>query len=222
MTTGCLRNSVRSSLERTGLVAVVRAGDVEAAKEQTRHYLASALELIEVTFTVPEAPALVLELFRARGKSGPPWIGMGTVTDRNRAEQAVSVGAEFLVTPNVAPDVAALAKLHELFLIMGALTPTELVTAHQLGADVLKVYPLPPVGGPKYLATLRQPLGDLAPMLAAGGFEIEEIPAYRRAGALAFGLGAAQLLGKTPFETTQNVNRALELARAPLEVWSSA
>jgi 2-dehydro-3-deoxyphosphogluconate aldolase/(4S)-4-hydroxy-2-oxoglutarate aldolase len=91
------------------------------------------------------------------------------------------------------------------------LTPTEIVAAQELGADLVKVYPLPPVGGPRYLATVRQPLGDV-PMLAAGGFPPEEIPAYRAAGAAAFGIGAP-LLGCGAADERQRLARALSLAR---------
>ncbi len=216
-----LRELVRASFERSPLVAVVRAKSSEAAHEQIRHYLASTVELIEVTFTVPNAPALVAKLLAERGSDGPPWIGMGTVTDPERAQEALDVGAEFLVTPNVNPEVARLARRQECFLILGALTPTELVEAHRLGADAMKLYPLPPVGGPRYLETIRQPLGDLAPMLAAGGFGIEEIPAYREAGAAAFGLGAQQLLGDSPEATARKIARALELARPHPETLGS-
>jgi 2-dehydro-3-deoxyphosphogluconate aldolase/(4S)-4-hydroxy-2-oxoglutarate aldolase len=100
-----------------------------------------------------------------------------------------------------------------LFLVMGALTCTEIVAASELGADLIKVYPLPTVGGPAYLSTIRGPLGDI-PMLAAGGFGVEEIPAYARAGAVAFGL-AAPLLGAGPdeAESRRRIARALALAR---------
>ncbi len=75
----------------------------------------------------------------------------------------------------------------------------------------MKVYPLPPVGGPEYLEVVRQPLGDIR-MLAAGGFGIDEIPAYRRAGAVAFGVGSP-LLGRTAGESRRTIAHALELAR---------
>jgi 2-dehydro-3-deoxyphosphogluconate aldolase/(4S)-4-hydroxy-2-oxoglutarate aldolase len=140
---------------------------------------------------------------------------MGTVTTAARAREAVEAGAEFLVTPNVSADVAREARRAGLFLVMGALTATEIVHAVELGADIVKVYPLPPVGGPAYLAVIRGPLGDI-PMLAAGGFGIEEIPAYAKVGAVAFGL-AAPLLGagggKDAAATRRDVERALALAR---------
>jgi len=207
------REAVAASVRRAPIVAVVRHRDRAEAARQARAFLASELELVEITFTVPDAPGLVRELLAERGEAGgPPWIGMGTVTTPARAEAAVAAGAEFLVTPNLEAEVAALARRAGLFLVMGALTPSEIVAADRLGADLIKVYPLPPVGGPAYLSVVRQPLGDVAPMLAGGGFGIEEIPAYRAAGAVAFGVGAP-LLGADDASTRERVARALELAR---------
>ena len=194
------------------VIGVVRTDDREAARAQAKALLAAGLELVEITFTVPEAADLVRELLALRGGEGPPWIGMGTVTSVSRAREAVNAGAEFLVTPNVGAEVGAAARAADLFWVCGALTPTEVVSAHELGADLVKVYPLPPVGGAAYLATIRQPLGDI-PMLAAGGFGIEEIPHYAAAGARAFGIGAP-LIGADESETRHRVARALELARA--------
>ncbi len=210
--TRSIKPEVSAALARAPIIAVVRHRDAAEAARQARAFIRGGLELIEVTFTVPGATTLVGELLGER-PAGAPWkIGMGTVTTRARAEAAIAAGAEFLVTPNVNPEVAALARSRELFLVLGGLTATELVAAHELGADLLKVYPLPPVGGPGYLAVVRQPLGDLAPMLAGGGFGIEEIPAYRAAGAIAFGIGAP-LLGADDATTAANIRRALELAR---------
>ncbi len=211
MSRGDLRSGVAASLARSPIVAVVRTSATEEAARQARTFLDGGIELVEITFTVPGAVALAAELLAGRGGPGPPWIGMGTVTTAERARQAVAAGAEFLVTPNASPEVAEVAGRAGRFLILGALTPTEVVAAHQLGADLVKVYPLPPVGGPAYLATIRQPLGDL-PMLAAGGFGVEEIPAYRAAGAMAFGIGAP-LLGETAEASRQRIARALALAR---------
>ena len=144
---------------------------------------------------------------------------MGTVTNAERARQAVAAGAEYLVTPNVSAAVADIARAHGIYLCMGGLTPSELVAARELGADLLKVFPLPPVGGPAYLAVIRGPLGDLGPMLAGGGFGVDEIPAYRAAGAVAFGLGA-QLLAPDPNDeaaSAEKIRRALAHARGALD-----
>lgn len=204
---------VAASVARAPIVAVVRHKERAEAARQARAFAAGGLELVEVTFTVPGATELVRELLAERGSTGgPPWIGMGTVTTPARARAAIDAGAEFLVTPNLDPEVAALAHHAGLYLVMGALTPSEIVQAQRLDADLIKVYPLPPVGGPAYLEVVRQPLGDVGPMLAGGGFGIEEIPAYRAAGAVAFGLGAP-LVGPDEATTRARIVRALELAR---------
>jgi len=206
------KQAVAASVARSPVVAVVRHKERAEAARQARAFASGGLELVEVTFTVPGAAELVRELLAERGASSPPWIGMGTVTTPERARAAVAAGAEFLVTPNLDPEVAAIAHQAGLYLVLGALTPTEIVQAHRLGADLIKVYPLPPVGGPAYLEVVRQPLGDVGPMLAGGGFGLEEIPAYRAAGAVAFGIGGP-LVGPDEAETHRRVARALELAR---------
>lgn len=205
------RHSVAASLASSPIVGVVRTHSREEAAAQARQFMAGGVELVEITFTVPDATALVGELLAQRSAGGPPWIGMGTVTGMERADLAVGAGAEFLVSPNASSAVAAVARRSDVYLVLGALTPTEIVSAVDLGADIVKVYPLPPVGGAEYLATVRQPLGDI-PMLAAGGFSVEQIPAYRDAGASAFGIGAP-LLGEDEEETALKVQRALSLAR---------
>lgn len=208
------RPLVAQSLRTAPIIAVVRTSSREEAARQARVFISGGLELIEITFSVPGATGLVRELLAARGGRGgetPPWIGMGTVTTAARAREAVEAGAEFLVTPNVNAEVARVAREAGLFLVMGALTCTEIVTAHELGADIVKVFPLPPVGGPAYLSVIRGPLSDI-PMLASGGYGVEEIPAYAAAGASGFGIGGP-LLGADDEESHRRIARGLELAR---------
>lgn len=212
--TSSLHHRVAESLERSPIIGVVRTSTSKSAREQALLLMSAGVELIEITFTVPDAPDLVRDLLMERPSAGRPWIGMGTVTGAERAGRALAAEAEFLVTPNVDAEVVAAAREAGRFLVLGALTPTEIVMAARLGADLVKVYPLPPVGGPGYLATVRGPLGDI-PMLAAGGFGVEEIPAYRAAGARAFGMGAP-LLGTDlgAGEARKRVTLALSHARA--------
>ena len=202
-----LKSAVLSSLRSHPIIGVVRTHSPEEAHAEARRLLAGGLRWVEITFTVPRATALVSalleELKAAHPAGGPPWIGMGTVTTAERAQQAITAGAAFLVSPNVSTAVGVAAREAGIPCVLGALTPTEIVAAREAGADLVKVYPLPTVGGPRYLETIRGPLGDI-PMLAAGGFGADEIPAYRDAGAEAFGL-ASKLLADIP--------RALRLAR---------
>lgn len=208
------RSLVAQSLRLKPIIGVVRTASAAEALQQARALAAAGIGLVEITFTVPGAAGLVRQLLREMGDvGGRPWIGMGTVTNRARAREALAAGAEFLVSPNVDAAVAAEARGAETFLVMGALTPTEIVAAHEAGADLVKVYPLPPVGGPAYLSVVRQPLGDI-PMLAAGGFGIDEIPAYRQAGASAFGIGFPLLAGAASADTAEAPALHKRLARA--------
>lgn len=205
------REAVGLSLRTAPIIGVVRTSSREEAARQARALLDGGLLLVEITFSVPDAVGLTAELLAERGGDDAPWIGMGTVTNRERAKLAIAAGARFLVTPNVNGQVAALVKEADVFLAMGALTATEIVEAHRLGADIVKVFPLPPVGGASYLKVVRGPLADI-PMLAAGGFPVDDIPAYRAAGASGFGI-AAPLLGTDGPDTPGAIARALRLAR---------
>ena len=147
-TTLQIRDSVALSLRRAPIIGVVRTASRDEAAAQARSLAACGVELVEITFTVPGASGLVRELLAGRSSEGPPWFGMGTVTTAARAREAVAAGAEFIVTPNVSAEVAREVRQAGLFLVMGALTPTEIVSAVEVGADLVKVYPLPPVGGP--------------------------------------------------------------------------
>ncbi len=206
-----MRQAVAAAIEEAPIVGVVRTGTRAEAAELAARFATGGIRLIEITFTVPQATELVRELLAGRDGDGPPFYGMGTVTDERRAEAAIAAGAEFLVSPNVSAEVAAAARAAQRFLVLGALTPTEIVAAYKLGADLVKVYPLPPVGGAAYLATVRQPIDDV-PILAAGGFGIDEIPSYRAAGARAFGIGQP-LAGDGNADPRRHMARALALAR---------
>jgi 2-dehydro-3-deoxyphosphogluconate aldolase/(4S)-4-hydroxy-2-oxoglutarate aldolase len=205
-------DGVAVSLKNAPIIGVIRTDSTDDAARQAELFRTAGLELIEVTFTVPGAIDLVKSLVAQRGTPlGPPWIGMGTVTSAQRARDAVAAGCDFLVSPNTSSEVAAIARDAGCFLILGAMTPSEIVAARQLGANFIKVYPLPMFGGPAYLHTVRQPLPDI-PFLAAGGFDVEEIPDYVAAGAQAFGIGAP-LLGENDDASIRRIQRALQMAR---------
>jgi 2-dehydro-3-deoxyphosphogluconate aldolase / (4S)-4-hydroxy-2-oxoglutarate aldolase len=206
-----LHSAIAAAFAHSPLIGVVRTATFEEAERQARLFIAGGIRLVEITFTVPGATDLVRRLLAERGDGGYH-VGMGTVTGAERARQALAAGAEFIVSPNVSREVADAARQAGVYVLLGATTPTEIVAARQAGADLVKVYPLPPLGGPAYLRVVRGPLGDV-PMLAAGGFGPEEIPAYREAGAVAFGIGV-QLLASSDEESLRRIAGALVLARS--------
>lgn len=211
-----IHSSVSATFASDPLVGVVRTPSHEEAEHRARLFIAGGIRLVEITFTVPGATDLVRKLLAERDAAGsaddtPYQVGMGTATTGDRARQAVEAGSEFIISPNVSREVAGVVREAGRFLLLGAATPTEIFNAHQAGADLVKVYPLPALGGPDYLRVVRGPLGDI-PMLAAGGFGPEEISAYREAGAVAFGIGP-QLLADSDEETVRRVAGAVALAR---------
>ena len=148
---------------------------------------------IELTFTTPGALEVLPELRRTFGESVK--IGMGTVTSVERARSALSAGAQFLVTPGVLAETADIARTHGVPLMMGALTPTEILTAWQAGATFVKVFPAN-LGGPRYLRDVLGPLPQLK-LIPTGGVDVDNAGEFIRAGAVAIALGSNLVDGRS-------------------------
>jgi 2-dehydro-3-deoxyphosphogluconate aldolase/(4S)-4-hydroxy-2-oxoglutarate aldolase len=116
-------------------------------------------------------------------------FGAGTVTTLALAKKAMFAGAKFLVTPNFNPEVIRFARDHQLPIFCGAMTPTEIFTAHETGADAVKVFPAGTLG-PQYFRELRGPFPDI-PLLATGGIGTSNAALFFEAGATAIGVGSA-------------------------------
>jgi 2-dehydro-3-deoxyphosphogluconate aldolase / (4S)-4-hydroxy-2-oxoglutarate aldolase len=175
------------ALCESGLIAVLRADSADIAVRVAETLVAAGISVVEVTFTVPDAPGAIAALSRRLGRRVV--LGAGTVTDAAAAKRALAAGAEFLVTPCLVPEVTAVARAAGVALLSGALTPTEVFTAFQSGADLVKVFPVESVGGPAYLRALRGPFPTI-PLVPTGGVTLESVPAYFSAGAAAIGVGS--------------------------------
>ncbi len=166
---------------------VVRAPDAESAVRAIEACLNGGLRVAEITMTVPGAiPAL--EKLAARF-SGKMLLGAGTVLDAETARISILAGAEFLVTPNLRPATIEMAKRYGKAIFPGALTPTEVLTAWESGADAVKIFPCGNVGGAKYIKSLKAPLPHIE-MMPTGGVSLETIGDFFKAGACAVGVGA--------------------------------
>jgi 2-dehydro-3-deoxyphosphogluconate aldolase/(4S)-4-hydroxy-2-oxoglutarate aldolase len=140
---------------------------------------------VELTMTTPGAVEALRRL-RAR-LEGEIALGMGSVTSAGQADAALEAGAEFLVSPGVCPEVARVAVAARVSCYPGAFTATEVLTAWELGASAVKLFPAA-TGGPRHLRDLRGPLPGIA-LIPTGGVAIEQIGDYLAAGAAAVGLG---------------------------------
>ncbi|MBI5708883.1 MAG: bifunctional 4-hydroxy-2-oxoglutarate aldolase/2-dehydro-3-deoxy-phosphogluconate aldolase [Candidatus Eisenbacteria bacterium] len=175
-----------TKLRERRLVAVIRAPSHEAALGAARAVAAGGIPIVEVTFTVPDAPRVIAELASDPGLV----VGAGTVLTKAQARSALDAGAAFIIAPNLSREVAAEARAAGVMFCPGAYTTNEIVAARDAGAHVVKVYPVGVAGGPSYIRVIRDPLPDI-PMLAAGGTTLENVAAFLEAGCVGVGLGAS-------------------------------
>ena len=170
----------------TGLVAIVRAPSADEALRVVEAIHAGGVDVIEVTMTVPGAVPLLETLSRKIG--GKVLLGAGTVLDPETARACILAGAEFLVSPNLNPEVIELTRRYSKVSIPAGLTPTEVVTAWEAGADFVKVFPCGALGGADYIRALKAPLPQVE-MIPTGGVSLENVAGFFKAGAAAVAVG---------------------------------
>ena len=169
------------------IVAVIRASSPDLLVDVAEALLAGGVEVMEVTFTVPRA-AEVLE--KVATKLGSRiLLGAGTVLDPETARVATLAGAEFIVSPTVNTQVIEMCRRYSKLAMPGALTPTEVVTAWQAGADIVKIFPSE-LTGPRYIKLLHAPLPQVR-LMPTGGVNADTAAEYLAAGACALGVGGA-------------------------------
>jgi 2-dehydro-3-deoxyphosphogluconate aldolase/(4S)-4-hydroxy-2-oxoglutarate aldolase len=171
-----------------GSVLVVRCDTEEEAVNGIRAVVEGGIRAVEVTFTVPGAPGVIRRVKHDLGES--VLLGAGTVTNAEQAEDAVDAGATFLVAPNTDERVIGAAKRLGVPIIPGALTPTEVLRAWDMGADAVKIFPASAVGGPAYIRNLRAPFPNI-PLIPTGGVDERNVGEFLKAGAFAVGAGGA-------------------------------
>ncbi len=173
----------RSSPEAR-VIAIIRGTDSEAAVAAGRVLLEEGIRFVEVALTTPDALTVIERLAAALPEGAR--LGAGTVLTAEEVVAVESAGAQFIVTPAVAPslDVAVARSLPA---VVGALSPTEIVAARARGASVVKLFPAS-LGGPAYLKALRDPFPDV-PFLAVGGVDLAVAEQYLAIGAMGVGVG---------------------------------
>lgn len=176
---------------RTAIIAVLRAPSPEAAIDAVDALVAGGVTGIEITYSTPQPAEVIREIARRHGAG--VYLGAGTITKPEQAAEVAEAGAQFLVSPGTVPAVAAAMLATGRVTMLGALTPTEIMTALDLGADVVKVFPAS-LGGPAYLKSLRGPFPD-APLMPTGGVNASNIREWFAAGAIAVGAGGDLVSG---------------------------
>lgn len=173
-------------IERSGVVAIVRLNDYGKAPQMSEALLKGGIEAIEFTYTNPEAGEAVRATKHALGDD--MLVGAGTVLDPETARAAILQGADFIVTPTVQVETIRLCTRYSVPTVIGAFTPTEILTAWEAGASVVKVFPAS-VGGPRYLKDVRGPLPQVK-LVPTGGVSVENAGEFIKAGAVAVALGS--------------------------------
>ena len=147
------------------------------------------LKAIEVTMNTAAAEEIIAALKSAAKPLGIT-VGAGTVRHGHDLDRAIAAGAEFIVTPNTRNEIIRLSATARIPIIPGALTPTEVQKAFDLGATAVKIFPVNCVGGPEYIKALRGPFRDI-PLMACGGVNAENVAGYLKAGANLVSFGAS-------------------------------
>ena len=170
-----------------GLLAVIRGPSSELTLKMVDALVDAGVYGIEITYSTPQAAQVVRDLDEKFGDQ--IILGMGTLTKPDQPAEAKAAGAKFIVSPHTSITLAQAMVESGLGVMMGALTPSEVVQAYELGSDIVKIFP-GSLGGPKYLKSLRGPLPDI-PMMPTGGVSTANVAEWFSAGAVAVGAGSA-------------------------------
>lgn len=193
-------------LSEVGVVAVIRAASVDAALAVSHALVRGGVTGIELTFSTPGAAEAIA---RARKELPDALVGAGTVLDAASLAAACDAGASFLVSPHTDEALIRAARERGVPFLPGALTPTEIVRAWQLGATCVKVFPGSAVG-PGYLKAIRAPLPHV-PLMPTGGVDEKNLGEWLKAGAIAVGMGGSLATG-----TPEAIEAAARRASAAL------
>jgi len=211
------KQAILSSIIDIGIVPVVRTTSAENALLSIEAIYSGGIRAAEITMTVPGA---LRALEKVADRFGDKIVlGAGTVLDPETARAAMLAGAEFFVTPSLKLSTIEMVGRYSKVMMPGALTPTEVLTAWEAGADIVKVFPCGNVGGPKYIRALRAPFAHIE-MIPTGGVNLETAGEFLKAGACAVAVGAELVDSKSVAERRFDVIE--ERARQYLAVIAKA
>ncbi|MEA3188900.1 MAG: 2-dehydro-3-deoxyphosphogluconate aldolase / (4S)-4-hydroxy-2-oxoglutarate aldolase [Chthoniobacter sp.] len=170
-----------------GIVAIIRADSSEQLIDAAAALLEGGVTGMEVTMTTPNALQVISDVRKKFGDD--VLIGVGSVLDTETARAAILAGAEFVVTPVTRPEVIALCNRYSKPIASGAYTPTEALTAHESGADFVKLFPADQLG-PQYIKNILAPLPMLS-VIPTGGVTVQTAESFIKAGCVALAAGSS-------------------------------
>ena len=210
------KSEVMAKIREVGLVPVLRADSEEEALEIAYALEAGGVTVLEVTMTVPGAVDAIRRLANEAGDR--ILVGAGTVLDPETARACMLAGAQFIVSPSLNVKTIEICRRYSIAVFPGGLTPTEIVTAWEAGADAVKVFPCSAVGGAKYLKAIKAPLPQIE-LIPTGGVSWATAAEFLEAGAIALGVGGDLVDNKAiragkPEVITENARKYLEIVAA--------
>ena len=179
--------TARQKILEVGLIPVVRASSSDEALAIVEAIKSSGLSILEITMTVPGAIKVIEAVANRYGKE--VLLGAGTVLDPETARTAILAGAEFIVSPALNLETVKLCKRYSKVVIPGTLTPSEILTAWEAGAEFVKVFPCDSVGGPKYIKALKGPFPQIE-LVPTGGVNLATAAEFISAGSAALAVGS--------------------------------
>jgi 2-dehydro-3-deoxyphosphogluconate aldolase / (4S)-4-hydroxy-2-oxoglutarate aldolase len=180
------KKAVIERIEAIGVVPVIRASSADEAARVIDAIAEGGIDVFEITMTVPGAVGLIQDIGTKYGASAV--VGAGTVMNPETAKRCIDAGAQFVISPSLNLDTIAACRPRGIAVMPGALTPTEIVTAWNAGADFVKVFPAEALGGATYLKNLKGPLPHVK-IIPTGGVSLANAADFIRAGARAVGVG---------------------------------
>src|ERR1700731_2033516 len=203
------KQQILSFIIDIGIVPVVRTSTAEGAIKAIEAIHRGGVRAAEITMTVPGA---IRALEKVADKFGDKIVlGAGTVLDPETARACMLAGAQFFVTPSLKLSTIEMVKRYSKVICIGALTPTEVVTAWEAGADVVKIFPADAMGGAKYIKALKGPLPQVE-MIPTGGVNMETTGEFLKAGACAVAVGGelvnAKLIAEKDWEAIEQRAKA--------------
>ena len=181
-------------ITEVGIVPVVRTVSAESAIQAVEAIYKGGVRAAEITMTVPGAIRALEKLADRFGSQ--IMLGAGTVLDPETARACMLAGAQFFVTPSLRISTIEMVKRYSKVICPGALTPTEVLTAWEAGADIVKIFPCGNVGGAKYIKALKGPFPQIE-MIPTGGVNLETAGEFLKAGACAVAVGGELVDAKT-------------------------
>ena len=200
-------------IEHAGVVAVVREDSQKRAIEAARAVIKGGIKGIEVTFSVPQADQVIAQLKEEYQNDSSVAIGAGTVLDAVTARLAILAGADFVVSPCFDQATAEMCNFYQVPYMPGCMTITEMQQAMKSGADIVKLFPANNFT-PQMIKAAKAPLPHVN-IMPTGGVNLENIAAWKQAGAIVVGVGGNLFKGVKD----DNYELVSQTAKQYIEVW---